>query len=395
MSYLQRRLLFLVLIALVPRQVAAQTTVTVAWDQPSASNVTGYRVSLDGSWQDYGVGPAAADGACSCSLALSLAAGAHTFVVAAYNASGETASAPYHYTVGTSASTAPAVPSLPVPASGATGVSTSTTLSWSAAGATSYSIKLDTANPPTTAASPPTALTYQRVFSAGTTYFWQVLAQNSTGVTTGPVWSFKTVESTDIGTMPAPWTNRDIGDVGVAGSATFSNGTFTVAGSGLDIWGAADSFQYLFQPLTGDGEIVVRVATLQNTNANAKAGVMLRGSLDASAPHVMLDAAVDGSIELISRSSAGAQATFLAAAMQSRPIWLKLTRTGSLVTASVSYDGAAWAVFTSTSVDGLAYAGMVVTSADRTVSNVSTFDSATVKAGSQPQQRSADVLRLR
>ena len=90
--------------------------------------------------------------------------------------------------------------------------------------------------------------------------------------------------------------------MGVSGSATHTNGTFTVTGGGLDIWGTADAFQYVSQPLAGDGSIVARVTTLQNTHVNAKAGVMMRGALTASAQHVMINAAVDGSIEFISRA---------------------------------------------------------------------------------------------
>ena len=47
--------------------------------------------------------------------------------------------------------------------------------------------------------------------------------------------------------LPSPWVNQDIGSVGVAGSATYTNGTFTVKGSGADIWGTADTFQYVWQ----------------------------------------------------------------------------------------------------------------------------------------------------
>jgi hypothetical protein len=53
----------------------------------------------------------------------------------------------------------------------------------------------------------------------------------------------------------------------VAGSASYASGTFTLKGSGADIGGTADAFHYVYQPLTGDGEIVARVASLQNTHA--------------------------------------------------------------------------------------------------------------------------------
>jgi hypothetical protein len=36
--------------------------------------------------------------------------------------------------------------------------------------------------------------------------------------------------------LPDGWTSTDVGSVGIAGSATQSNGSWTVQGSGADIW---------------------------------------------------------------------------------------------------------------------------------------------------------------
>src|SRR5262249_14772264 len=52
--------------------------------------------------------------------------------------------------------------------------------------------------------------------------------------------------------LPAGWSDTDIGTPGVAGSATFSSGAFTVNGGGADIWSSSDSFHYAYESLTGD-----------------------------------------------------------------------------------------------------------------------------------------------
>jgi hypothetical protein len=286
----------------------------------------------------------------------------------------------------------PGSPSSPSPASGASGVSTSGGLAWSATGASTYDVRFGTSNPPATVvASSLTAATYQPALTAGRTYFWQIVARNSAGVTSGPVWSF-TTSNTPMTGLPAPWTNQDIGNVGVSGGATYTNGTFTVTGGGLDIWGSADAFHYVSRPLAGDGEIVARVTTLQNTHVNAKAGVMMRGALTASSQHVMINAAVDGSIEFISRSSAGSVARFIAGGVQPRPAWLKLSRDGSTVTGSMSRDGQRWSIVGSTTVSGLGYTGLVVTSADTSERNVSTFDSVLVSTGSGPAAPTGNIV---
>ncbi|HXD73022.1 MAG TPA: hypothetical protein VN628_04770, partial [Vicinamibacterales bacterium] len=44
-----------------------------------------------------------------------------------------------------------------------------------------------------------------------------------------------------VSSVPDPWNSIDVGTVGLAGSAGYENGTFTVKGSGADIWGTADA----------------------------------------------------------------------------------------------------------------------------------------------------------
>ena len=87
---------------------------------------------------------------------------------------------------------------------------------------------------------------------------------------------------------PSPWQGQDIGAAGQRGSATYSAGTFRVSGSGADIWGTADAFHYLYQPLPYDGDLVVRVAAVEGTNAWTKAGVMIRESLTPGSRHVSM-----------------------------------------------------------------------------------------------------------
>ena len=114
------------------------------------------------------------------------------------------------------------------------------------------------------------------------------------------------------------------------------DGTFTVAGSGADIWGAADAFQFVSQATSGDTQIVARVATLQNTNPYAKAGVMLRADGSAGAATVLLDVRPDGEVEFMSRAASGAAMAYLAGGTQTIPAWLKLARSGTTVSAAIS-----------------------------------------------------------
>jgi hypothetical protein len=89
--------------------------------------------------------------------------------------------------------------------------------------------------------------------------------------------------------LPADWTSTDVGSVGVAGSATESNGTWNVQGSGADIWGTSDSFQFVHKTMGASGRVEARVSDLQNTNPFAKVGVMVRAGLGPDAATVILD----------------------------------------------------------------------------------------------------------
>src|ERR1051326_7572880 len=122
------------------------------------------------------------------------------------------------------------------------------------------------------------------------------------------------------------WTSTDIGNVGVGGHATSDGDSWTVAGSGADIWGTSDSFQFAQSPATYRGFIVARVDDLQNTSQFAKAGVMFRSSgLDADSPTVILDVVPSGGIEFMSRPNTGAPMSFVSGTAMSFPVWLQLS----------------------------------------------------------------------
>ncbi len=107
-----------------------------------------------------------------------------------------------------------------------------------------------------------------------------------------------------IPTLPSVWSDGDIGSVGVAGSASFANGTFTVAGAGQGtFFTTSDGFHFMYQPLAGDGTIVARVVSVQGSSA-AQAGIMVRETLGAGANHVYLFD-YSSSILLTERTSTG------------------------------------------------------------------------------------------
>jgi hypothetical protein len=92
---------------------------------------------------------------------------------------------------------APPAPVLQSPANGATDVSRSPTLTWSASsGATQYDVYLGTTNPPPQAATMAVPYFPAQDLSANTTYYWKIVAKNSFGSASSAVWSFRTTPVT-------------------------------------------------------------------------------------------------------------------------------------------------------------------------------------------------------
>ncbi|GCE22163.1 hypothetical protein KDK_59630 [Dictyobacter kobayashii] len=185
------------------------------------------------------------------------------------------------------------------------------------------------------------------------------------------------------GSLPAPWQQQDIGSVGQTGSASASNGTFTVTGSGNDIWDTADAFQYVSQPLSGDGTIVARIDSQQNTDGWAKAGVMIRESLTAGSTHALMALTPDNGAVFQRRTTTGGSSSSTAGASVAAPYWVKLQRAGSTFTGSISSDGSSWTVVGSDTISMAtnAYVGLAVTAHNTSALNTTSFSQVSVTGG--------------
>jgi glucose/arabinose dehydrogenase len=186
-------------------------------------------------------------------------------------------------------------------------------------------------------------------------------------------------------TVPSPWVGADVGAVGLAGSSTYdsASGKFTVKGAGADTWGTADSFRYVYQPVTGDTQIVARVVSLQQTSPNAKAGVQFRQSLAADAANVQVD--IEGDLdwsEFHARGTAGGPTDSNSVVGPTPGYWLKLTRVGNAFTGYASADKVTWQqVGTATvAMSASVYVGLAVCAHNTSQLNTAVFDDVSVTA---------------
>jgi titin len=175
--------------------------------------------------------------------------------------------------------------------------------------------------------------------SASTQYFYRVRATNGVGPSTNSNTASATTQAAP--GLPAPWVDGDIGTTGAAGSATFNAGTYTVKAAGTDVWGTADGFNFLYQPWTGDGQIICRVTGLTNTSNGASAGVMIRQSLAANSAEASIVVQASTGIGFVRRTTAGGSST-VSTATGAIPQYLKLIRAGNSFTAFRSTNGTTW-----------------------------------------------------
>jgi hypothetical protein len=144
------------------------------------------------------------------------------------------------------------------------------------------------------------------------------------------------------GPILPPWLGQDIGSVAAAGGASYSKDAFSIVGSGADIGGAADAFHYTYQPATGNCSISAQVATEEIFNPSAKAGVMIRNSLDPADMEVSVVVTPDSGILFESRNTYGGPTSTTATAGLNAPYWVSVARNGNTFTASSSPNGVTW-----------------------------------------------------
>ena len=284
----------------------------------------------------------------------------------------------------------PDAPTYKLPASGGTVTTTTTALTWyGGPWAHNYDIYFGTSpTPPLVAANvnlgpSATTTTYEKYttpqLAPGTTYYWKIVSKTMANVAVaGPVWSFTTGSSAPT-SLPAGWNETDIGAVGVAGGTAYAKGTFTVSGSGADVWGTADAFHFTYQSLPGNGQMIARVASVANVNAWSKAGVMIRSSLSASSAYAfMIVSAAKGSAFQYRATSGGTAANATGSGIAA-PYWVKVVRSGTTVTGYQSADGASWTPIGSASIalGSSAFIGLAVTGHDNTRLGTASFTNVT------------------
>jgi hypothetical protein len=172
--------------------------------------------------------------------------------------------------------------------------------------------------------------------------------------------------------------DRDIGAPSIMGGAAYDDlsGQWTVRGGGSDIGNTADQFNFASENFTGDGSITAQVASLQNTDPWAKAGVMFRDSDDPGAAFADVVATPGNGVAFQWRATLGGTPAFVNVTGLSAPVWTRLVRSGNNFSAYYSPDGVTWTQLGTTqtiAMSSTAPVGLAVTSHNVNALTTATF----------------------
>jgi hypothetical protein len=218
-------------------------------------------------------------------------------------------------------------------------------------------------------------------------------------------------------TAPRDWTKHDVGELSIwfqgqaASVGSFTEGpagTFTITATGADIWNQADQFHFAYRTLTAAGTIVAKVESVEHTDNWAKAGVMIRETLDPgskfAAVYIMptnADGTPTNGCRFQARTDTDADATSdtsVATAEQmaiTAPYWVKLERDVSgNFRGYYSSNGTTWQSMVwrpSVSMESTVYVGLALTSHNNSATSEAVFSNVTITGNAGAQWANQDI----
>lgn len=174
----------------------------------------------------------------------------------------------------------------------------------------------------------------------------------------------------------------DIGSGELGSSASYDDGSkaYQLSASGGNIWGNEDNFHFVNSAITGDVEITVKLSSLQAATEDGKAGIMFRQSLDEDSIHAFLKVSAGQMVALERRHQTGDGTTRSGKGNVSAPVWLRLVKMGTYISAYYSEDGDKWEFLAEDTINftNTVYVGLAVSSDAQGQSVDATFEDLSV-----------------
>jgi len=180
--------------------------------------------------------------------------------------------------------------------------------------------------------------------------------------------------------------HNDVGAVLHPGSLNYDSAkqTYTVTGSGENMWAMSDAFQFAWKKVSGDATLTADISFANmGGNEHKKAALIFRQSLDADSVYIDVALHASGLTSLQFRDEKGG-ATHEIQSSQSAPKRLRIARRGDYVYMALSSDGTAEPTVAGgwlrMPLAGTFYVGIGVCSHDKDVMEKATFTNVTLVA---------------
>jgi len=168
--------------------------------------------------------------------------------------------------------------------------------------------------------------------------------------------------------------------------------TYTITSSGTDITDQSDGFHYAYKMLTGPGSIIAKIVSVDNTDPWAKAGVMIRETLEPGSKHALICVTPSNGVASVVRVNTDDESYISNQTGITAPHWVKLERDlAGNFTVFHSANGSSWVSledFTSQRIQMGAnvYVGLAVTSRNADATCQAVFSNVSITGNVSQQQ---------
>jgi len=157
---------------------------------------------------------------------------------------------------------------------------------------------------------------------------------------------------------------KEIGTEDLHSSASYDkeNDIFRMSAIGGVTWGQKDDLYFVSREVAGDVEVTVKVDALNTGDDFGKAGIMFRESASNDSMHAFLTVSGGKGVAFSRRHSEGGGTTRSGKGGIVAPVWLRLVKEGTYISAYYSDDGENWSFFSEDTVDfsGTIFIGLAV-----------------------------------
>jgi matrixin len=181
------------------------------------------------------------------------------------------------------------------------------------------------------------------------------------------------------GVLPLGWSDAPIGGA-IHGNAVERSGVYTITAAGRDVWGRADELRFVSRTLSGDGDITARLDSLKAAQSWTKAGIMIRASGEAGAPHAFVLVSGGKGMAFQRRTVRNGLSTTTDGGPGVAPRWLRLSRRGDRISAYTAVDKGAWTLIGTATINmgEQVLAGLALSSHDAAALATAVFSSVSV-----------------